>query len=99
MAANSKVLRKRQRQPRQARSRSVPVPHPTYFLSLKLEGVRCFRTSQTLDLSDGHGRPARWTVVLGDNGSGKTTLLQSLAAFSMEHSGTSGTSGRWGKAQ
>src|SRR5579863_5006609 len=58
--------------------------HPTigsYFLSLELENVRCFSDKQTLDLTDGHGRPARWTILLGENGTGKTTILQLLAAF------------------
>ncbi len=50
-----------------------------YFLSLSLENVRCFGDKQTLDLSDGNGKPARWTVILGDNGTGKTTLLQLLS--------------------
>ncbi len=49
-----------------------------YFLSLSLENVRCFGAKQTLDLSDGNGRPAQWTVILGDNGTGKTTLLEVL---------------------
>jgi predicted ATP-binding protein involved in virulence len=51
----------------------------SYFLSLELENVRCFSERQTLDLSDGHGRPAPWTILLGENGTGKTTLLQALA--------------------
>ncbi len=58
--------------------------HPTtgsYFLSLELENVRCFSEKQVLDLSDGQGRPARWTILLGENGTGKTTVLQLLAAF------------------
>src|SRR5262249_45956604 len=50
------------------------------FLSLELENVRCFSEKQRLDLSDGHGRPARWTILLGENGTGKTTILQLLAA-------------------
>src|SRR2546423_10162722 len=54
---------------------------PLYFLSLKIENVRCFGPEQTLDLSSGKGCPARWTIILGDNGTGKTTLLQSLAAL------------------
>lgn len=54
-----------------------------YFLSLSLENVRCFGPQQTLDLSDGNGRPARWTVILGFNGTGKTTILQSLVEFEL----------------
>jgi predicted ATP-binding protein involved in virulence len=56
-------------------------PSAAYFLSLSLENVRCFRDKQTLDLSDGKGGPARWTILLGNNGTGKTTILQALAAF------------------
>ncbi|MGL4549989.1 MAG: AAA family ATPase, partial [Gemmataceae bacterium] len=54
-------------------------PSPAYFLSLSLENVRCFGPKQTLDLSDGEGGWARWTVLLGENGVGKTTVLQALA--------------------
>src|ERR1044072_595303 len=50
-----------------------------YFTALQLESVRCFGQTQTLDLSDGFGNPAQWTLLLGDNGVGKTTLLQCLA--------------------
>jgi len=52
---------------------------PGYFLSMECENIRCFGEKQALDLSDGRGRPARWTVLLGDNGVGKTTLLECLA--------------------
>ncbi|MGP0068259.1 MAG: AAA family ATPase [Isosphaeraceae bacterium] len=52
----------------------------SYFLSLELENVRCFSERQKLDLSDGNGRPARWTILLGENGTGKTTILQLLLA-------------------
>jgi hypothetical protein len=41
--------------------------HPavgSYFLGLELEHLRCFSTKQQLDLSDGRGRPARWTILL-----------------------------------
>lgn len=54
-----------------------------YFLSLFLENVRCFGAEQTLDLSDGNGRPAKWTVILGDNGTGKTTLLEILEKYNV----------------
>src|SRR4051794_17153899 len=53
-----------------------------YLLDLKLRNIRCFGPEeQTLRLSDGQGRPAPWTVILGDNGVGKTTLLQCLVAL------------------
>lgn len=50
-----------------------------YFLSITLENVRCFGEQQTLDLSDGNGKPAQWTILLGNNGTGKTTVLQVIA--------------------
>ncbi len=53
---------------------------PVYFLNLTVENVLCFGDKQTLDLSDGNSKPARWTIILGDNGVGKTTLLKCLAA-------------------
>jgi predicted ATP-binding protein involved in virulence len=53
----------------------------SYFLSLELENMRCFSKKQTLDLSDGNGQPARWTILLGENGTGKTSLLQMFVAF------------------
>ena len=52
-----------------------------YFLSLDVENVRCFGSKQTLDLSDGNGKPAQWTILLGENGTGKSTLLQCLASI------------------
>lgn len=52
-----------------------------YFLSLEIENVRSFSKKQILDLSDGQGKPAQWTVLLGENGTGKTTLLQLLTLF------------------
>jgi hypothetical protein len=57
------------------------VRQPAYFMSLSLENVRCFGPKQTLDLSDGNGKPAPWTIILGLNGTGKTTILQLLSGF------------------
>lgn len=54
---------------------------PSYFLSLSVENVRCFGPKQTIDVSDGHGKPSQWTVILGDNNTGKTTLLQCFVAL------------------
>ncbi|HLY06715.1 MAG TPA: AAA family ATPase [Rhizomicrobium sp.] len=50
-----------------------------YFTSLTLTNVKSFGLTQYLSLSDKSGRPARWTLLVGDNGVGKTTLLQCLA--------------------
>lgn len=56
---------------------------PVYFLCLEVERVLCFKDRQTLDLSDGNGNPAQWTVILGDNGVGKTTLLRCLSGIEL----------------
>ena len=56
-----------------------PIAPPAYFASLTIENAKCFKDEQTIDLSDGHGKPALWTVILGDNNTGKTTLLRCLA--------------------
>jgi predicted ATP-binding protein involved in virulence len=72
--------RKRKRL-RTKRSNDTCPTSGSYFLSLELENVRCFSVKQFLDLSDRDGRPARWTVLLGENGTGKTTTLQILAMF------------------
>ncbi len=56
-------------------------PPPAYFKSLTIEKVKCFKDSQTLDLSNGNGKPSQWTVIIGNNGAGKTTLLQCLAGL------------------
>lgn len=61
-------------------SQSAAKMPPAYFLRLSITGIKCFGPEQVLDLSDGQGRPARWTIILGDNGTGKTTILQGLAA-------------------
>ncbi|MBD2070731.1 AAA family ATPase [Leptolyngbya sp. FACHB-671] len=76
-------------EPKRTRSRHKPtasihnVP-PAYFLSLEIEHVLCFKDRQILDVSDGNGNPAQWTVILGDNGVGKTTLLRCLAGMELE---------------
>jgi energy-coupling factor transporter ATP-binding protein EcfA2 len=57
-------------------------PPPAYFLSLSLENVRSFGEKQTISFARADGRPAQWTIILGDNGVGKTTVLKSLAAVS-----------------
>ena len=54
---------------------------PAYYLSLSVENVRCFGPKQTINVSDNQGRPAQWTVILGDNNTGKTTLLQCFVAL------------------
>ena len=56
---------------------------PAYFMSMGVYNVRCFKEYQTIDLSDGEGKPARWTIILGENGTGKTTLLKCLTGFEL----------------
>ena len=74
MAKKNKVVKKKIVHKKKATKRKV-FP-PAYFLSLSVENARCFGHKQTIDVSDGQGRPAQWTVILGDNNTGKTTLLQ-----------------------
>ena len=50
-----------------------------FVTQLALKNVKSFSGSQILDLTDEEGRPARWTLIMGDNGVGKTTLLECLA--------------------
>ena len=52
---------------------------PIYFSTLKIENVRCFGEGQVLRLTDVNGRPAHWSLLIGENGTGKTTLLECLA--------------------
>jgi predicted ATP-binding protein involved in virulence len=56
-------------------------PAAVYFKSLTIRDVKCFKGEHTIDLSDGEGRPAQWTVILGNNNTGKTTLLKCLAGL------------------
>ena len=56
-------------------------PPPAYFLSLSLENVRSFGEKQTVSFARVDGRPAQWTIILGDNGVGKTTVLKGLAGL------------------
>ena len=51
----------------------------TYLTQLSLKNVKSFLGAHFLDMTDEKGRPARWTLILGDNGVGKTTLLECLA--------------------
>lgn len=64
------------------RKKAAAASAPAYFLSLTIENVRCFGSpAQMLDLSDGAGRPAQWTIMLGENCVGKSVLLQTLIAI------------------
>ena len=51
----------------------------SFLTQLALENVKSFLGSHLLSLTDENGRPARWTLILGENGVGKTTLLECLA--------------------
>lgn len=58
--------------------------HGAYLASITVGNLRCFSESETLNLLDTFGRPARWTLLLGENGTGKTTLLHAMAAASLD---------------
>ena len=50
----------------------------SYYHSIELGNINCFKDDQTLNLSDDKGNYSKWTIILGDNGTGKTTLLKIL---------------------
>src|SRR5580700_4154399 len=50
-----------------------------YFTQISVENIRAFGDKQQLDLTNNNGRPAQWTLIVGENGVGKTTILQCLA--------------------
>jgi AAA15 family ATPase/GTPase len=52
-----------------------------YFKSITIENIKCFKSKSTIDLSDRNGKPAQWTVILGNNNTGKTTLLKCLVGL------------------
>ena len=51
--------RPKKQAPPEPETNGPATPPPAYFLSVTLENVRCFGPAQTLDLSDGHDRPAQ----------------------------------------
>lgn len=59
---------------------------PAYFRWLEVENIRCFGEKRRLELTSADGKPAKWTVLLGDNGVGKTTLLQCLYSMAPRRS-------------
>jgi predicted ATPase len=52
-----------------------------YFASLTLENLKCFKGKHDINLSTPEGKPAMWTVILGNNNTGKTTILRALAGL------------------
>jgi len=77
---------------KQAAANGSEKPMPAYFKSLTIENVKCFKGKHTIDLSDGKGKPAQWTVILGNNNTGKTTILKCLAGmqpYTYKHPATS----------
>lgn len=54
---------------------------PLYLKSLTLKEVNCFKGENTFDFTDKKGKPAQWTVILGNNNTGKTTVLRALAGL------------------
>ncbi len=61
---------------------------PLKVTKLTLQNIRCFEELE-LDFVQ-EGKPAAWTLLLGDNGSGKTTLLRALAMSLCDETSASG---------
>lgn len=59
---------------------SLTLPSATYLVQLVVQDVKPFRGRHVLDLRTTKGKPARWTLILGENGVGKTSLLECVAA-------------------
>ena len=60
--------------------------NPTvYFASLSLKNLKCFKGKHDINLSTPAGKPAMWTVILGNNNTGKTTILRALAGLEALH--------------
>ena len=56
-------------------------PDAMHFRSLRLENVRAFGSSQSLEFVDEDNAISRWNLILGENGVGKTTLMQALSVM------------------
>ena len=63
------------------RKKKETSPPPAYFKSLTIRDYKCFKGEVEIDLTDGNGKPAQWTVILGNNNTGKTTMLDCFAAL------------------
>lgn len=57
------------------------LPKSVFLGSIKLTGFRGFRDGTKISFMDEAGRPAQWTVILGENGTAKTGVLQAIAAM------------------
>jgi energy-coupling factor transporter ATP-binding protein EcfA2 len=69
------------RKPKKPFAAHISTSASDYFLDVTVRNIGCFGVPQTLRLRDKDGKPARWTLLLGNNGSGKTTLLRSIASL------------------
>ena len=56
-------------------------PDAIHFKSIRLENVRAFGSSQSIDFVDENGKPSLWNLILGENGVGKTTLMWAIAVM------------------
>lgn len=57
------------------------VEEPVYITRLEINGVNCFKGEYAIDFTDEQGKPALWTVFLGNNNTGKTTILKAISSL------------------
>lgn len=61
------------------------VPSASYLRRLSLKNIKCFKEKYDISFADKEGKPAFWTVFLGNNNTGKTTLLRLLGSHNVLH--------------
>lgn len=62
---------------------NINVTPAGYLRRLHLRNIKCFKQEYDISFADNEGKPAFWTVFLGNNNTGKTTLLRLLGSHNL----------------